>query len=163
MTNSNLVSIIVPMYNAREYISEALESLIKQSYKNIEIIVVDDGSTDNSSEIAKNFSTKDKRIKLIENAQNAGVAAAKNRGIKEAAGEYIAYSGADDISHIKRVEWQVDYLIANPKIEICGGHTIIIDNKSNPIGYRKYPLRHNSIMRNLILNNAFADPSIMIR
>jgi len=94
--NSDLsVSIIVPMYNAERYIKEAISSLVNQTYKNIEIIVVDDGSTDNSSKIVKEFMAKDSRIKLL-TQENSGVSKARNLGLQHATGDIIQFMDADD-------------------------------------------------------------------
>jgi glycosyltransferase involved in cell wall biosynthesis len=88
---NKLVSIIIPVYNGAKYLRQAIESAMKQSYKNIEVIVVDDGSTDNSSEIAKCYDVK----YLYQ--QNQGPSAARNNGIIASAGEYIAFLDCDDV------------------------------------------------------------------
>lgn len=90
-----LISIVIPVYNAQDYIKQTIESLIFQTYKNIEIIIIDDGSTDSSSLICDFYENKDKRIKVI-HQKNRGVQYARNVGIKEAKGEYIAFCDSDD-------------------------------------------------------------------
>lgn len=90
---NDLISIIVPVYNVEKYIDKCIDSLIKQTYKNIEIIIIDDGSTDNSSEIVANY--KDKRIKVI-HKKNGGLSSARNCGIKESHGKYIGFIDSDD-------------------------------------------------------------------
>ncbi|AJI56085.1 glycosyltransferase like 2 family protein [Francisella philomiragia] len=92
---SPLISIIVPVYNAENYVSECLESIIKQTYDNIEIIIVNDGSTDNSLHICQNYTLKDSRIKLLDQ-ENLGQSAARNRALDIATGEYIAFVDSDD-------------------------------------------------------------------
>ncbi len=89
------LSIIIPCYNAEKWIAETLESLLAQTYTNIEILVVDDGSADESVSIVETFAEKDARIRLIKQ-ENAGVSAARNNGIEEATGDYIAFCDADD-------------------------------------------------------------------
>jgi len=91
----NLVSIIMPVYNAEEYVARALESLIRQTYKNIEILAIDDGSTDNSLGIMKGYAAKDKRVKVMTQA-NMGCAGVRNVGLDAASGEYIMFCDADD-------------------------------------------------------------------
>lgn len=105
MKNENeLVSVIIPIYNCEKYITECVNSIINQKYTNFEIILVDDGSTDNSSLLCENLTKKDSRIRYIRQ-ENQGVSVARNSGIKEANGEYIAFIDADD--------WiDSDYLLA---------------------------------------------------
>ncbi len=95
-----MISVIIPLYNKEDYISTSIKSIFKQSYNDYEIIVVNDGSTDKSVDIAKAFN--DERIRIF-NKKNAGVAAARNKGIEEAKGEFITFLDADD-------EWNEDYL-----------------------------------------------------
>ena len=94
-TDNPLVSIIVPIYNTSEYLPRCLDSIINQTHKNLEIILIDDGSTDDSSKIADDYAKKDKRIKVI-HQKNAGQSAARNVGIKKATGEYINFTDSDD-------------------------------------------------------------------
>ena len=94
--NSNItISIIIPIYNVEKYLSECLESIINQSYKNLEIICVNDGSTDKSLIIIKEYEKKDKRIKVISH-NNKGISATKNEGLKIATGDYITFIAPDD-------------------------------------------------------------------
>ncbi len=98
-----LVSIIVPVYNLENYIKNCLDSLINQTYRNIEILVIDDGSVDRSGEIIKSMAEKDSRIVYIKQ-QNAGVSAARNNGLEHAKGEYIMFADGDDYMHYQAVE-----------------------------------------------------------
>jgi glycosyltransferase involved in cell wall biosynthesis len=100
-----LVSVVVPAYNAATFIAEALESVLSQTYTNIEIIVVDDGSTDDTNKIVSSF----EKVRYIKQ-ENLGAAAARNRGISEAQGQFIAFIDADDLWFSKKIELQVDLL-----------------------------------------------------
>lgn len=102
-----LVSIIVPIYNAQKYLDECIESIVNQTYKNIEIILVNDGSTDNSIEICKEYSIKDSRIIVIDKI-NTGVSDSRNIGIKRSSGEYICFVDSDDFLDSKFVEVMVN-------------------------------------------------------
>ena len=102
------VSVIIPVYNSSKYIKECIESVINQTYKNLEIIVIDDRSTDNSVEIIK--SIKDKRIKLIEQEKNMGVAIARNKGIKASNGDYICFLDSDDYWYKNKIEKQIKFI-----------------------------------------------------
>lgn len=95
MNDNSLVSVIIPMYNVEKYIGECIESVISQSYSNLEIIIVDDGSPDQSGEIAEQYAEKDKRIKVI-HKKNSGVASARNIGFFHSNGEFITYIDSDD-------------------------------------------------------------------
>lgn len=90
-----LVSVIVPIYNATAYLADCIDHLISQTYKNIEIILVNDGSKDNSGEICKQYTIRDSRIKYLEQ-ENSGVGAARNAGLKIATGQYVMFCDSDD-------------------------------------------------------------------
>jgi len=116
-TTSPLVSVVIPLYNNELYVKDAIGSVINQSYPNIEIIVVNDGSSDNS--VASLAHLKDK-IKLISQT-NQGSAVARNRGMSEAQGEYIAFLDADDLWTPYKVEVQTHFLLNHPQYElVCG-------------------------------------------
>ncbi|HAS37211.1 MAG TPA: glycosyltransferase family 2 protein, partial [Ruminococcaceae bacterium] len=95
---SALVSIIIPVYNLEKYIKHCLESVVNQTYKELEIICIDDGSTDGSAEIIKSMAENDPRIKYIYQ-ENAGVSAARNKGLDTATGEYVMFVDGDDYIH----------------------------------------------------------------
>lgn len=105
-----LVSIIIPVYNGERYIADAIDSAIKQTYKNIEIIIVDDGSTDNTEQIVKRYPN----VRYIKKS-NGGVASALNKGIAEAEGEYISWLSHDDLYHANKIASQVKILADLPK------------------------------------------------
>lgn len=90
-----MLTIIVPIYNTENYLSECIDSILNQSYKDIELILINDGSTDNSSSICDEYSSKDKRIKVI-HIENRGVSYARNTGLSIAKGEYITFVDSDD-------------------------------------------------------------------
>ena len=95
MKNKGLISIIIPVYNCEQYIDKCTKSILSQSYRNFEIILVDDGSTDETGKICERYASGDKRIKVIHKT-NSGPAAARNRGIEKAKGEFIFFIDADD-------------------------------------------------------------------
>src|SRR5690554_2682260 len=97
------VSIIIPVYNKAPYLDSCISSVINQTYKNLEIIIIDDGSTDNSLEICENYRKKDERIQLI-SQENQGVSVARNKGIQKASGEWIYFLDADDYLELDAFE-----------------------------------------------------------
>jgi glycosyltransferase involved in cell wall biosynthesis len=105
-----LISVIIPSYNSGRFLGRAIESVVNQTYKNLEIIIVDDGSVDETEKIAKAWQGKDKRIKYIKHQKNMGLAASRNTGIKNSQGEYIAFLDADDIWLPQKIETQLKKL-----------------------------------------------------
>ena len=129
------ISIIVPVYNTEKYLSKCLNSLIKQTYKDIEIIVVNDGSKDKSLEIAKKIAKQDNRIKVF-NKENGGLSSARNFGIEKASGEYIGFVDSDD--YIKENMFEILYNMikeANAKIAICGWY-LVEDNQIRTCNFK---------------------------
>lgn len=110
--NCPLISVIMPVYNAESTITHSLNSLISQSYDHIEILVVDDGSSDHTSEIVKSLSIEDARIKLLSYSDNKGCYYARNYGLQQAQGEVICIQDADDIAHVHRLAYQSSPIIA---------------------------------------------------
>ena len=98
-----LISVIIPVYGVEKYIAQCLDSIINQTYKNLEVIVVNDGTKDRSAEIAKEYATKDSRIKVYD-FQNGGLSVARNRGLEIATGDYISYIDSDDWLDTKMYE-----------------------------------------------------------
>jgi teichuronic acid biosynthesis glycosyltransferase TuaG len=105
--NSALVSIVMPAYNCEKIIMEAINSVLAQTYKNWELLILDDGSKDNTLQIIKNFSQKESRIKVIPNGKNMGVSATRNRGIELASGDWIAFLDSDDMWKPMKLEKQL--------------------------------------------------------
>jgi len=111
MKNQPLVSIVTPCYNCEKYIGEAIESVLAQTYTNWEMFIIDDGSTDNSFNIAKHFAQKDERIKLIKQEQNNGVSIARNKAIELSKGEYLAFLDSDDLWLPEKLEKQLTFMV----------------------------------------------------
>lgn len=111
--NNELVSIIMPAYNAEKYIEEAIESVIKQTYENWELLIVDDGSADSTVALVQKFVAKDSRIKLIHLSKNCGVANARNVAIENAQGRYLAFLDSDDLWLAEKLEKQISFMQKN--------------------------------------------------
>ena len=127
------VSVIVPVYNVEKYLEKCLNSIVNQTYKNIEIILVNDGSTDNSLEIMKKFKQKDDRIILLEK-ENGGLSDARNYGLKKASGSYISFVDSDDFINEKMLEILVNNLIQyKADISMCQFKMFFYD--TNKISY----------------------------
>ena len=110
MTNDKLVSIIIPVYNASRFLEETINSIQEQTYSNWEAIFIDDCSSDNSYDIIKQYQKNDKRIKVIKNKINNGVAISRNNGIDYVKGEYLCFLDADDKWHPEKLEKQINFM-----------------------------------------------------
>jgi glycosyltransferase involved in cell wall biosynthesis len=122
-----LISIIIPAYNAEKYIKEAIDSIVNQTYKNLEIIVINDGSTDKTEETIKPC-LSDSRIVYLKQ-ENGGISKARNFGVKNSHGELVAFMDADDISALDRIEKQISFLEENPDYDIAySGFLSFYDN-----------------------------------
>ncbi|PKP49342.1 MAG: hypothetical protein CVT95_03475 [Bacteroidetes bacterium HGW-Bacteroidetes-12] len=126
-----LVSIIIPCYNAEKYIAETIQSVINQTYSNWELIIVNDGSTDGSVTILKQFIEKDNRIKLI-NKFNSGVSGTRNKGLEIAKGNFITFLDADDVWHTTNLEKKVNFL-SSTDYDVVYSYCQMIDEQSKPI------------------------------
>ncbi len=158
------VSVCIPCYNAENYILETLQSLLNQTYKNFEIIVIDDGSEDNSIEKIESMILKDKRIHLYKNNNNRGVAFTRNRAFELCNAEYIAYMDADDTAPPNRLELQVNFLDSHLNIDGVGGSYNIINEKGEFI--QKVIMTAQSpemIKATLLFRNCIANGSVMLR
>ncbi len=115
-----LVSVMMPAYNVQNYIGAAIESILNQTYKNIEIIIINDGSTDGTVDVIRAYSQKNERIKFIDRKENKGIAFTRNECISHCKGDYIACMDSDDIALSTRLEVQISIMLKNPNIDICG-------------------------------------------
>ncbi len=129
----DLVSIIMPSYNSEKYIAESIQSVIEQTYENWELLIVDDGSNDDSKQIIRKFMEHNKRIKLINLYRNYGPAIARNIGISEAKGRYIAFLDSDDIWLSYKLEKQLKFMNKN-KVALCYSSYYLINEKSKITG-----------------------------
>lgn len=123
-----LVSIITPLFNAEKYIEKTVLSIIEQSYTNWELLIVDDCSKDNSYDVVKKISEKDKRIKIIRLKENSGAAVARNTGIENANGRFIAFLDSDDTWHPKKLEKQIKFMLDNQYYFTYTGYRKVDEN-----------------------------------
>lgn len=157
-----LVSIVMPVYNAGQFLRQSIESILAQTYQNFEFIIVNDASTDNSLALLKEYAKRDKRITVLSNKKNLGVSMTVKRAIKRAKGVYLARMDADDVSHPERLEKQVHYLESHPKTVAVGAQCVVIDKDGNEIGEKRFPLTHDEIYRYISVLIPLQQPSLMI-
>lgn len=161
MKHQPLVSIILPVYNAEPFLSQCLDSLINQTYPHIEIIAVNDGSTDNSLQILKSYSQKDSRIKVFSNNKNRGIGYTTNFAIKKTSSPYIARMDADDIAYKNRISRQINFLFKNPQTIAVGGQCRIINTKSELVGKKTFPTQNKDIYHMMYTAMSIQQPTAM--
>lgn len=151
------VSVIIPMYNAENTITECLNSVLSQTYKDFEVIIIDDGSTDRSYKIVKNYITNNniQNLKLLKQI-NQGPGIARNRGIKNSKGKYIAFLDADDIWRNNKLETQMRYLQEDTNLKMIGSLT------NNNISEKEPKIEYVSF-RKLLFNNVFTTSTVIIK
>lgn len=155
------VSVVMAVHNEAEYLSDAVESILNQSYSNFEFIIVDDGSTDGSVDIVESIS--DDRIRLQVNESNRGLPTSLNRGIRASRGKYVARMDADDRSEMSRLEKQVGVLDEEPSVHVVGCWIRLINAEGDVLGTKKYeelPCDPDTIREK---GPNIAHPSVMIR
>lgn len=158
--DNSLISVLLPVYNAEGFIAKSIESILDQSYKNFELIIINDGSTDKSLKICEEFKQKDDRIILL-SKQNEGLTKALNFGIQHSSGYYIARQDADDISLRNRFQTQIKF-IKNNNLIMCGTNCEIIKKNKKKINW-SIEFSHEKIIKKLEYSNCFVHSSIIFK
>lgn len=158
-----LVSVIMPAYNAEKYIEAAICSILNQTYTNLELVIVEDCSTDKTLDVVCKYT--DSRITLIQNEENKGIAYSTNLGIKLARGKYIALMDDDDIAAEDRLDLQVKYLEEHTEIDILGGRSIDIDSQGKVLRRGGIPRNNPKYIKAVLLFKCmdFRNGTAMIR
>ncbi|RYY39884.1 MAG: glycosyltransferase [Chitinophagaceae bacterium] len=158
------VSVVMPVYNASEFLREAIDSIVEQTFTNWELIIVEDCSTDDSAAIVRQYT--DPRIKAHFRAQNGGVVAAMNDGLRQASGEFIAVMHADDVSKRERLQLEVEWLQQHPEHAVVAGFIEKIDTRGNNCGIWNLDRRvidSAHIRRHMLRENCIAHSSVLMR
>lgn len=156
-----LVSVVIPAYNAGPFLGEALDSVFAQGYADLEVIVVDDGSTDNTREVAESYGD---RIRYIRQ-DNAGASAARNRGIREAKGDFVAFLDADDLWVPSKLQKQLELFDQRPELGMVITDCIAFGEWGEyvPPGDKRERLMVGDICQNIFLYSGVGTPSVMVR
>lgn len=151
--NEYLVSIITPVYNAEKFLSDTIESIKNQSYKNWELLLVDDCSKDNSANIIKEFQKNDDRIKYIKLEKNSGASVSRNTGIKNAKGRFIAFVDSDDLWEPNKLEIQVNYMLKENRGFTFTSYRYMREDgeKTNKIAKAPYKINYEGLLKNTII------------
>lgn len=158
-----LVSVIMPVYNGAPFVEKAIESIIQQTYKKLELLIVDNGSSDRTRTIIHTYKRRyPKQIKLYTYTQNQSAFFATNHALTKAKGRYIAMMDADDVSHKTRIAKQVTYFETHPRVIILGTQATTIDTSGHTIGQKTMPLHQESIYKQFAVVHPMIHPSVMI-
>ncbi len=160
MNTNPEISVILPVYNGEPYLKAAIDSILNQTFKNFEFIIINDGSIDASEAIIKSY--KDERIKYLYQ-NNLGLGATLNKAISLSKSSFIARQDQDDISLPDRFEKQISYLKQNPRVALIGTRGKIIDENNKHIGIHNHPTSYPEIKYHLIFDNPFIHSSVIFQ
>ena len=155
------VSVIMAVYNGERYVREAVDSILNQTFTDLEFIIVDDGSTDRTDRILNTYD--DPRIVRVRNEENIGLTRCLNKGLTLARGRYIARQDADDVSVPERLQMQVDFLDGHPEVALVGTSKIEIDDQGNSIKFGRVSCDDAALRRCLPRVNSFVHGSVLLR
>jgi glycosyltransferase involved in cell wall biosynthesis len=164
MADNPLVSVLMPAYNARRYLAEAIESVLGQTWRDFELLVIDDGSTDDTAAIAKRYEARDPRIRVMTRS-NGGIGAALNAGLEAARGELIARMDSDDVCLPERFARQVEFLRQMPDCVLVGSRVMLIDSEGASLfEMEDVPTGHEEIEALLLQARwSIVHPAVMMR
>lgn len=155
------ISVIMACFNSAAFVSEAVESILSQTFRDFELILIDDGSSDSTLDIIKHYNLKDNRIVVIEK-QNTGAADSRNKGIYLSRGDWIAILDSDDIAFPMRLEEQLKYAKKNPDVLMLGSDCFTINKEGSPIKKHSYPANSFELKKRLRRNMAFPPHSSVL-
>lgn len=160
MNTEKKVTVLMPVYNGEKYLSEAINSILSQTYKDFELLIINDGSTDKSEEIIKGYN--DQRIKYIANDYNIGIIRTLNKGLSLIKSEYIARMDADDVSLPERLEKQIQFMDTHPDIAVSGT-SILMFNETGNLRKKRVNKDPKQLKTELLFKCALMHPTVMIR
>lgn len=144
-TQKPLVSVLLPVHNSERFLDDCLKSLVGQNYRQIEIIAIDDKSSDNSLKILKSFAKKYKKVRVYKNIKRYGIVMTLNRLLRRAKGDYVAFMSAKDMSSKSRIKKQIEFLLGNHGVVAVGSQCRFMNNKGGIIGKSDFP-RENQLI-----------------
>lgn len=155
------ITVLIPSYNSENSIINCINSIINQSYKNIDIIVINDGSNDNTLNKLKELNTKNIKLKIINNKENLGISRSLNLGLELCSSDYIARMDADDTSNKDRLKKQINYLENNKKVDIVGSFQLSVGGYNN--GIIKTKISNDQIKSKLLVGPTMLHPTVVFR
>ncbi len=157
------VSVVMSVYNGEQYLGEAIESILHQTFSDFELIIVDDGSVDGTWGLLTTCAAQDRRIVLIRSAENMGIPRSTNKGLTRARGKYIARTDADDVSLPERLARQVSFLEEHLDVGVLGGAVQIIDGDGNASDIWRFPSEHGVLKWRLCFGSPIMHSTAMMR
>ena len=155
------VTVLMPVYNEEKYLPESIESILSQTFKNFDFLIIDDGSTDNSEKIIRSYN--DSRIQILLNGKNIGIVKTLNKGLKLSKGKYIVRMDADDVSLPERLEKQITYMEENPETGVLGCNIRNVDKNLNFISENLRPITHYQNLWKLLYKTNMMHPTVVFR
>lgn len=163
LNKNTLVTVVIPVFNGAQFIEDTIKSIFKSTYKNFEIIMVDDGSSDHSKVVCTKIAKRSKRIRFYSFEHNKGMDRALNLAISKAKGKYIARINQDDLMRSTRLQRQVDFLENNEDHVAVGGYTRLFTKTNKSFDTIKFPLKDQDLKAIWMKLSPFADPAVMYR
>jgi glycosyltransferase involved in cell wall biosynthesis len=157
------VTVLMPVFNAQNYLRSAIESILKQSFRDFELLIIDDGSRDKSLQIVQRFAKEDKRVRIIRNTTHKGLVKTLNHGLKLAKAPLVARMDSDDIASSDRLRKQYQFLSQNPQFVAVGSNVELIDADGNFIRQWKYESNFKLLKWRNLLKSPLAHPAVMYR
>lgn len=161
-----LVSVIIPVYNCEKYLPLSLDSILNQTYQNIEILIVDDCSTDGTRNILKKYKQKySNKLRIFYNKKNLGVASSLNFLVKKTKSNYIFRMDGDDISYNTRITQQLEYISRseNKDLMICGGYVKVINDSGSCLYNKRFPISNSDVLSKIFFYTPVCHPAMLIR
>jgi glycosyltransferase involved in cell wall biosynthesis len=156
------VTAVIPVYNREKYVSEAIDSVLSQTFKDFELLVIDDGSTDRSREVVRSY--HDSRIRCVMNDSNEGIPKTRNKGVRLAQGEYLAFLDSDDWAYPERFAKQVAFLDSHPDYAAVGTWVVEMDEKGRSLRrIQRRPVFSDEIAAQRLFSQGIANPTSMAR
>lgn len=157
------VTVLMTVYNGEQYIRTAISSILYQKFKEFELLIINDGSTDRTAKILDTYAKKDSRVRVVHHKKNIGIAPRLNEGLKEAKAEFIARMDSDDKSLPERLGFQLEKMKNNSKLVLCASGFNVINNHNRVIDTKYVPYYDDDLRRAMWLRNPIAHGSVMYR
>ena len=157
-----LVSVVMPVFNAGDFLRPAIDSILNQTYKNLELILVDDASTDGSSKVLLEYKKLGNKIHVYRNKKRFGVSRSASIGVAHSKGDFIARMDADDIAATDRIEKQVNFLLKSKEVVAVGGQCDLIDKKGVKFGEKRFPTSNKDIKSMIFSSVPLQQPTLMV-
>ncbi|MFC1531985.1 glycosyltransferase family 2 protein [Thermodesulfobacteriota bacterium] len=156
------ISVLMCVCNEEAWVSQAIESILRQTYSDFELLITDDGSSDNTYDISQNYGS-DARVRILRHSRGEGLAASLNEQICRSRGRYIARMDGDDVADPERFTKQISFLDTHPRVGLLGSCCREIDKDGNPVAIWQRPLTNNSLQRALLRYNPFIHSTVLLR